>query len=59
MLNGMDLKIHRIKQNIKAREIASLLKVSSAMVTYMETGKRVISDDNYKKWIEFLGVKNN
>lgn len=56
MLSGMDLKVKRITSGVKLQEVARILGVSNAFVTYMETGRRNISEDKYKKWIEFLGV---
>ncbi len=58
MKSGMELKIKRIMLGIKANEIAQLLGVSNAYITYMEKGEKRISEDKYIKWTEFLGIKN-
>lgn len=54
MLTGLELKIKRIVLGKQAREIAQVLGVSNAFVTYMETGKRNIPQDKYVKWVEYL-----
>lgn len=53
----MDLKVKRITSGIKLQEVAKVLKVSNAFVTYMENGKRNIPSDKYEKWIDFLNNK--
>lgn len=57
MLSGMELKLKRIMKGIKASEIAKLLGVSNAFVTYMEQGERKIPQDKYIKWSQYLEVK--
>jgi transcriptional regulator with XRE-family HTH domain len=54
MLSGMDLKIKRTIQGIQAKEIAKLLGVSQAFVTYMEKEKKKIPQDKYIVWVQFL-----
>lgn len=57
MLSGMELKSKRIMKGIKASEIARLLEVSNAFVTYMEQGERKIPQDKYIQWVNYLEVK--
>ena len=57
MLNGMDLKIKRIKSGIQAKEIALVLGVSKPFVTYMENGTKKIPQDKYIIWTKYLGIK--
>lgn len=54
MKSGLELKIERIKLGMQAKEIAELLGVSKAFVTYMEKGIKKIPQDKYIKWTEFL-----
>lgn len=54
MLSGIELKVKRIMLGIKAQEIAKLLEVSNAFVTYMENGTKKIPEDKYIKWVNHL-----
>lgn len=57
MLKGIDLKVKRIMVGVQAKEIAEILGVSKAFVTYMEKGTKKIPQDKYIKWVEFLNNK--
>lgn len=54
MLTGLDLKIMRIRKGIKGKELASLLKVSNAYISMVESNKEKPSENTYKKWIELI-----
>jgi len=58
MKSGLELKIERIKLGIQAKEIATLLGVSKAFVTYMEKGSKKIPQDKYIVWVKFLSINN-
>jgi predicted transcriptional regulator len=57
MLKGIDLKVKRIMVGVQAKEIAEVLGVSKAFVTYMEKGTKKIPQDKYIKWVEYLESK--
>jgi predicted transcriptional regulator len=57
MLKGIDLKVKRIMIGVQAKEIAEVLGVSKAFVTYMEKGTKKIPADKYIKWLEYLENK--
>jgi predicted transcriptional regulator len=57
MLKGIDLKVKRIVLGIQAKEIAEVLGVSKAFVTYMEKGTKKIPQDKYIKWVGYLENK--
>lgn len=54
-MNGMDLKLDRIKKGIKAEKVAEVLKVSNSYVSYMENNKKPIPSELLVKWKSFLG----
>jgi predicted transcriptional regulator len=58
MLSGLELKIKRITLGIKAKELAQVLEVSNAFITYMESGKKKIPEDKYIKWFNYLDRRN-
>ncbi|MNG09946.1 helix-turn-helix protein [compost metagenome] len=53
-MSGLELKIKRITLNIQAKEIADRLEVSKAYISLMESGKRAIPNEIYKKWLDAL-----
>jgi predicted transcriptional regulator len=57
MLKGIDLKVKRIMVGVQAKEIAEVLGVSKAFVTYMEKGTKKIPQDKYIKWVAYLESK--
>jgi predicted transcriptional regulator len=57
MLKGIDLKVMRIMVGVQAKEIAEVLGVSKAFVTYMEKGTKKIPQDKYIKWVAYLESK--
>lgn len=54
MIDGIELKIMRIRKGIKGKQMASYLKVSNAYISMVESNKEKPSEDTYKKWIAIL-----
>jgi transcriptional regulator with XRE-family HTH domain len=57
LLKGKELKIERIKMDIKAKEIAEKLNVTGAYVSMLENGKQDIPIHIYKKWVTIFKTK--
>lgn len=54
MLTGKELKLERIKRDIKATEIARYLGYTNAYISMMESGKSKIPKHIYNKWIQYI-----
>jgi transcriptional regulator with XRE-family HTH domain len=58
LLSGTDLKIKRIKNGLKAMEIAEKLNVSKSYISHLERERQEIPLHIYKKWTEILKINN-
>lgn len=54
MLRGSQLRRMRILKNITQEEIAKELNVKTGYISMMENEHRDITEENYKKWINYL-----
>lgn len=54
MLTGKELKIERIKKDIKAVEIAEHLHIHKSYICKLEREVQAIPKQLYEKWVEFL-----
>jgi transcriptional regulator with XRE-family HTH domain len=57
LLTGKELKLLRIKNDIKAVDVAKELKVTGAYISMMENGKKNIPEQVYRKWIKIINKK--
>lgn len=53
-LTGKELKLERIKKDIKAIDVAEHLGYTNAYISMMESGKSKIPNHVYVKWVRFL-----
>jgi transcriptional regulator with XRE-family HTH domain len=56
VLTGKELKIERIKKDIKAVDIAEHLHIHKSYISKLEREVQSIPKQLYEKWVEFLGL---
>jgi transcriptional regulator with XRE-family HTH domain len=54
VLTGLQLKIKRVEQRIKAQDLALKLNVTKSYISKLENEKQEIPLHIYKKWIQIL-----
>lgn len=55
---GQKLRQFRKQNNMTLAEVADILGCSAMYVSYMETGKKPISQVHMLKWLDFLNQRN-
>lgn len=54
MLRGEKLRMLRLYKKIKQQDVADAIGISRNYLSMMENEKREMSEDVYRKWIDFL-----
>lgn len=54
MLKGKELRLLRVKLEVRAKYIAEELRVTKGYISNLENEKQAIPEHIYKKWITIL-----